>query len=342
MRKIILIILTFLLIISIFGCGNKNEPNKVDAEPELSSHTEIVEAEPEILPIIAKEPLIKKEKELPGAFIVSVDNHRNAYPQSGLDKADRVYEILAEGGITRYLAVFHSQKADKIGPIRSARYYFAYIVKGHDFPFAHAGGNTNALNLIPQLKIKDLDEIYNSGPYFLRDKSRKMPHNLYSSTDLLLKGAEKKKFSLLPLEPLEQGKLEGGDAVDLIDITYSTDPRYLYTVTYEWGSGRYKRYINGVPHKTQEGLEIFTENIVVLETKTREVVTNELESEIELIGGGKALFFTGGNAYEGTWKKEKAASEFTFIYQGKNMKFIGEHAWINIVPALKNVEVTKV
>jgi len=338
MRKLLLALLVLFLTFSISGCGGKTE----SPQPEPQEEVNVEPQKEETKPVVEVEPLIKEEKELPGAFIVSVDNHRNAYPQSGLEKADRVYEILAEGGITRYLAVFHSQKVEKIGPIRSARYYFAYIVKGHDFPFAHAGGNTDAIVLIPKLKIKDLDEIYNSGPYFWREKSRKMPHNLYTSTELLLKGAEKKKFELLPLKPLVQGSVSGGQTADLIDITYSTDSRYPYTVTYEWDGHRYKRYINGTPHKTLEGTEIFTENIIVMEAKTREVVKDELESEIELIGSGKAYFFTGGKFYEGSWKKTKAEAEFEYIYEDKPMQFIGEHAWINVVPSLNDVKTTQI
>lgn len=338
MRKLFLTLLVFVFTFNIIGCGNKSE----SPQPEPQTEVNIDPEKDETPPVAKREPLIKEEKDLPGGFIVSIDNHRNAYPQSGLDKADRVYEILAEGGITRYLAVFHSREAEKIGPIRSARYYFAYIVKGHDFAFAHAGGNTDAIILIPKLKIKDLDEIYNSSGYFWREKSRKMPHNLYSSTELLIKGAEKKKFDFKPLKPLVQGSIVSGNQADLIDITYSTDKRYLYTVTYEWDGQCYKRYINGTPHETLEGTEIFTENVIALEAKTRDVVKEELQSEIELIGSGKAFFFTNGQAFEGTWKKDKAEAEFEYFYNGQPMKFIGEHAWINVVPSLNDVETTQI
>ncbi|MFZ7103053.1 MAG: DUF3048 domain-containing protein [Peptococcaceae bacterium] len=340
MRKYVALFLVLILFVAFCGCSKNEAGAPAENEQQAEKELDAEEQEP-AEQMVSLTPMIKSEKELPGSLIVSVDNHRNAYPQSGLDKADRVYEILAEGGITRYLAVFHSQKAEKIGPVRSARYYFAYLVKGHDAPFAHAGGNTDALNLIPRLKIKDLDEIYNSGAYFWRDKSRKMPHNLYTSTELLQKGAEKKKYALVPLNLLEQGEV-AGEPADLIDITYSTDPRYLYTVTYEWDGGRYKRYINGVPHKSLEGAEIFTENVIVMEAETREVVKEELESEIDLLGQGKAYFFTGGKFVTGEWKKAKAEDELEFIYDGDSMKFQGEHAWINIVPSLNDVKRTKI
>src|SRR5699024_9452925 len=52
---------------------------------------------------------------------VMVNNHPKARPQSGLSKADIVFEVLAEGKITRFLALFQSEKPDMVGPVRSAR-----------------------------------------------------------------------------------------------------------------------------------------------------------------------------------------------------------------------------
>ncbi|MFZ5943093.1 MAG: DUF3048 domain-containing protein [Bacillota bacterium] len=343
MRKFLFLFLVFLLLSST-GCSNK-EPEKESTEKVITNSEKVEESIPETSPPIStKEPLVKENKELPGAFIVSIDNHRNAYPHSGLNQADRVYEILAEGGITRYLAVFHSNQAEKIGPIRSARYYFAYIAKGHDLPFAHAGGSAEALDLIAKLKLKDFDEIYNSGAYFQRDKSRKPPHNLYTSTELMVTGANKKGYELLSLKPLPLGKdMPGGEPISLVDITYSTDPKYLYTVTYEWDGARFKRYINGIPHKVLTGEEIYTENVIVMAAKTREYMDGKiLKSNIEIIGGDKAFFFTNGQVYRGSWKKSNAESEFEFYVDGKPMKFFGQHAWINVVPSLDAVTFKKI
>ena len=91
-----------------------------------------------------------------------------------------------------------------------------------------------------------------------------------------------------------------------------------------------------------EGTEIFTENVIVMEAKTRDVVKEELQSEIQLLGSGKAYFFTEGKFYQGIWKKEKATDEFEYFYDGQPMKFKGEHAWVNIVPSLNDVETTAV
>lgn len=332
-RKAI-IFLIFVLMIALVGCSSGNEPAKGEDSNSIEDQEEPLEIEVEQDP----GPMVKKEKDLPSAFMVSIDNNGPARPQSGLDKADRVYEIIAEGGITRFLAIYHSQEADKIGPVRSARYYFTYIVKGHDLPFAHAGGSTQALNLIRELKLKDLDEIYNAGNSFYRTKDRKMPYNLYTSTELLTKGSEAKKHKFLPLKPLEQGAVSGGEEINQIDITYNKVEKYLYRVSYQWDGQRYQRFINDSPHKTLEGNELYTENVIVLAAKTRNVVTDQLRSEVDLIGKGEALFFTDGKVFKGSWEKPRAESEFKFLYEGNSMKFNGEHAWINVVGNLNIVQ----
>lgn len=334
MGRVATILLILVLMVSLVGCSGANEPSKAVGNNPNQEQEEPIEEKEEKGP----EPMVKEEKALAGAFMVSIDNNGPARPQSGLDKADRVYEIIAEGGITRFLAIFHSQEAEKIGPVRSARYYFTYIVKGHNLPFAHAGGSTQALNLIRELKLKDLDEIYNAGGYFFRTKDRKMPYNLYTSTELLTKGSEAKNYKLLPLKPLEQGIVSGGEDTNEIDIIYNKIEKYLYKVSYQWDGQRYQRYINGSPHKTLEGNEIYTENVIVLAAKTRDVVTDQLRSEVDLIGKGEALFFTDGKVYKGSWEKPQAQSEFNFLYEGNPMNFKGEHAWINVIGNIGNVE----
>ncbi|MGI6343567.1 MAG: DUF3048 domain-containing protein [Bacillota bacterium] len=106
--------------------------------------TEPVVIEPPPEPDPEREP----EPELPGVLLAMIDNHPNANPQSGLLDADIVYEMMAEGGITRYLAVFYSKKPELIGPIRSARYYFVQTAKAYNAPYAHVGGHDTAFRMI--------------------------------------------------------------------------------------------------------------------------------------------------------------------------------------------------
>ncbi len=322
MKKILLILLIIML--SLTGCSYKKEVAEKSIEP----------------PVTPEETAPKEEvfvKEFEGSFIVSVDNHTKAYPQSGLDKADTVIELLAEGGITRFLAFFDSYHAEKIGPIRSARYYFIEIVKGYPSAFAHAGGNTDALNLIPYHKIMDLDEIYNSGVAFYRTKDRKPPHNLYTTTELMLKHANSKKYPIKSLEGLPIGEVSEGNKVDIIDIPYSKKSSYYHVVTYMFEDGKFWRYVNGKSFETDQKVKIFADNLILMETPTRTVVKEEVQSEMNVFGSGKAVFFIDGLYYEGTWEKVKAADPFTFKYNGEPMKFKEGKTWIQVVPNISEV-----
>ncbi|MGB9680810.1 MAG: DUF3048 domain-containing protein, partial [Minisyncoccia bacterium] len=120
---------------------------------------------------------------------VSIENHPESRPQSGLDKASLIFESPTEGGITRFLAFFVENDVQKLGPVRSARTYFLDWLSEFDGIFAHCGGNADALALIPSYNIKDLDE-FNFPKIYWRTYDRYPPHNLYTKTDNLWQKAE--------------------------------------------------------------------------------------------------------------------------------------------------------
>ena len=116
---------------------------------------------------------------------IVIENHPDARPQSGLSQAGVVYEALAEGGITRFLAFFGDQQAGNLGPVRSVRTYFVDWTLEFDAPLAHAGGNADALDLIGPLGMKNMDGLGIGAPTFYRTNDRYAPHNLYTSGALL-------------------------------------------------------------------------------------------------------------------------------------------------------------
>ncbi len=319
-------IAALLCLLLLFGIGcTKKDPTPVEHEEPVPVQADPVELPPE-----------KKDPELPGIVIAMIDNHNRARPQSGLDKADVVYEIIAEGGITRYMALFYSQRAEKVGPIRSARYYFVQLARGYDSPYAHAGGNNDALQLIAQLKMKDLDEIYNSGEYFYRDKSRKMPHNLYTSTGKLVEGAQKKGYKLIPLE-LPLGDSWSGEDHQDIKLDYGTR-NFSYIVTWRYEDGKYHRLINDKAHVMQDGTPITAQNILVFAAPTKEVVKEELQSEVDLIGKGDLLYFIEGQLMEGKWEKASETSAIKYTdNKGQPLQLKDGKTWIQVLPSFKNL-----
>lgn len=112
---------------------------------------------------------------------VMIENSVDARPQSGLTDADMVYEAVAEGGITRLVALFQEGQAPLIGPIRSARPYYVEIARTFDASFVHAGGSDDGLAKIKELGIKDMSAFESNGTYDRVDY-RAAPHNLYSTS----------------------------------------------------------------------------------------------------------------------------------------------------------------
>lgn len=280
------------------------------------------------------EPVVEiPSPDLPGVFIASIDNKSEARPQSGMDKADMVIEMIAEAGITRFMAFFHSKAAPLVGPIRSARYYFAYIAKAYNTPFAHAGGSSRALNLIDELKIPDLDEIYNSSQAFWRDNSRKMPHNLYTSTERMVAEAQRKGLTMSSLPNPPKGDMPQGSANSNVSLTYSP----YYKVTWQWQDGKYLRSVNGKLHTMKDGASLTTDNIVIISTPHRDVVTDVLRTDIDIIGNGPAQFLRDGQLYAGTWKKASANDHFEFMVDGQPFKFKEGVTWIQVVPSMSAV-----
>lgn len=120
------------------------------------SRVDLTKPKTEMCPING-EMYTKEQKELWSKrrpIVAAIENHLDSRPQSGLTKADVVYEAVAEGGITRFLSVFYCGIADNnytIGQIRSARVYFINyaLAYGENPLFVHWGGANNICNNCP-------------------------------------------------------------------------------------------------------------------------------------------------------------------------------------------------
>src|SRR5690554_5162744 len=183
----VLFVILIILILTACKSENNNEPNE---ELNDSNDMEIIEEpEPEPEPEEPKEkyPLTGLEVEDNDMNLdyrvlgVMIENSISARPQSGVIQADVVYEILSEGTITRFLALFHSQKPKRIGPVRSARTYYVQLAKGYDAIYSSAGGSPGGLKLVQSDYIDDISGLAYDGRYFTRSSDRYAPHNLYTS-----------------------------------------------------------------------------------------------------------------------------------------------------------------
>ncbi len=273
---------------------------------------------------------------------VMIENHPDARPQYGLSSASVVYEAIAEGGITRFLAIFGSNDAAKVGPIRSARTYFADWCNEYDCFYAHVGGNYDALyDKIPGDKIKDIDEFANALAYHREPHDNvALEHTMYSSTNKLWALANSKKWTTFLRDDyaiysfLDEPKTPGVATVSAITIDFST-PLFLVKYEYDKGHNTYMRSLAGAPHiDAINKQQLVAKNIIIQYIGRTDATTviNEHGFAMPTVGSGKATMYQGGTKIEGTWKKPDKYSRTQFLdASGALIKLYAGPTWIEIV-----------
>lgn len=278
-------------------------------------------------------------------FAVVIENLVQARPQAGLDKANVVYEAIAEGGITRFLAIFAGgENAERIGPVRSARPYFLDWAREYDAVFVHAGGSPDALKRIPQLQIRDLNQFSNSN-FFWRDTERRktlpLEHTLYTSTRLLTLAQRDHNEPLVGSYKPWQFADDPAEAArpntpQTLTVDFST---FNYKVTYQYDltTNTYERHMAEKPHTVEDGAAIRAKNVVVLFVPAS-LADDKGRLTMETIGEGKAVVFHNGAAVVGTWKKTAPESRTILSDNaGQEITLTTGSTWIEIVPNEKQL-----
>ncbi|MBI2405539.1 DUF3048 domain-containing protein [Candidatus Microgenomates bacterium] len=295
---------------------------------------------------------------------VMIENHEEARPQSGLASADVVYEAVAEGGITRFLAVFYcgaSAEELTIGPVRSARVYFMdWASEYGDKPlYVHVGGANrpgpaDALGLIARYGWlsdgNDFNQFAIGFPTFWRDYERighpvATEHTMYSTTDKLWQVAQERDLEakdksgtkwdeeFLPWKFKEPGTT--GTVSSISFPFWSGHEQYSVRWTYEGASGVWKRENGDRAHTDlNNNQQLTAANVVVLFTSERSLGDVEKHLLYQTTGSGKVLVFQAGTVIEGTWKKQERTSRTeVFDKTGKEISFVAGPIWIEVLSA---------
>lgn len=301
---------------------------------------------------------------------VMVENHEESRPQSGLTNADVVYEAVAEGGITRLLAIFlcgASAQEIQVGPVRSARtYYLDWISEYGDAPlYAHVGGAnkpgpTDALGQIVEYGwnlYNDINQFSVGFPTFWRDYERlgravATEHTMYSTTDKLWGVAKERGLT---------GKNEEGEGWNKNFVSWkfkdgepSPNPTareisfpfwrgysaYSVSWKYDPGTNLYRRENGGKPHKdlNNDG-QIEASNVVIIFTRERGPL-NELKHILyDTTGRGNALIFQNGEVIPATWSKPSRTARTKLVDKsGAEISFVRGPIWIEILATGTEVE----
>ncbi|WP_051314905.1 DUF3048 domain-containing protein [Alteribacter aurantiacus] len=265
------------------------------------------------------------------AFGVMIENSTQARPQSGLDQADVVYEVLSEATITRFLAFYHSQEAERIGPVRSARDYFVHLNKGYNGIYVSAGGSPDGLALAESDYVQFISGLAYDGRFFTRASDRSAPHNMYTSVQDL-KAAAAHIGHDMNLSPPTLPRLDHkreGESAESFEVKYGSannNVQYLYDAEL----GGYRRSNGGVPTiDAATGTPVAPENVFVVEASHR-VIDDVGRRAIEVTEGGNAYLFQEGVVQELEWRNENGVI-LPYI-NGEPAGFLPGQTWINIVP----------
>lgn len=263
---------------------------------------------------------------------VMVENSPDARPQSGLNNAGVVYEAIAEGGITRFLALFQENQPEYVGPVRSARPYFLDWVLPFNAGYAHVGGSPEALALIKSLNVKDLDQFHNTGPY-QRVNGRYAPHNVYTNVPALEKLIVEKGYqgsaytsfvrkASTPVAPAVAKSVNFNISSALYNVHYD----------YDAASNSYLRSMGGTPHMDERSKTQLAPKVVIALVMPFSIAADRVHSVYGTTGSGTMYVFQDGNITQGTWSKPNAQTQFTFTgADGKPLGLVPGQTWITAV-----------
>ena len=262
---------------------------------------------------------------------VSIDNSANARPQTGLQSADIVYEMEAEGAIPRFLALFNDNLPKKVGPVRSARVYFLDVLLEYDAMLVHVGGpkgRDNGSDVYKKFDQLDIQHIDGEGQYIWRDSSRSSPYNCYTNI-----AADQNTYTYQPQTRAfsyttdTSGFTESGTQAT---VPYNTGiNKAVYD--YDAAQGVYLRSNGATPltdAQTQRQIQI--KNVIIQFADHPRLDTVHID--IELVGTGKAYVLTDGKCIEGTWSRKGLSSKTIFSDEhGREISLQPGNTWINIV-----------
>lgn len=352
MKRILCLIMALLMMTSLVACGKSknNEPadepfDIVEAvsEAAITPEPEPV-AEPVAEPVTPVDPdhtndvrshlnglWIPKEYENKRPYAVMLNNLNLAYPQSGTSESAILYEILAEGGITRFMGLFDYISSERLGSVRSARHYYVEFANEYDAIYVHYGQTPYALDMMKKLGIDDINGLYGEGNVaFYQDKSLAQPHNSFTSAKHIEAGRAYKNIDdTLPEGyvdefKFEYGEKDGDEVVSLAGregsfkaekITLGYSGGATCYLNYDSENTNYTRNAFGADHIDPNTGELLTFETVLIELVNQYDKDKNGYQTMELAGcHGKGYLINNGVGVPVWWSKASDAASTHYYY----------------------------
>lgn len=343
MRKLITVIMVIFIASIVLGGCKKDQESKDKDQVENNTNHSKDQDDPEETSYQHTYPLtgIETNDSIDHRVIsVMVNNHPAARPQSGLSQADIVFEILAEGDTTRFLALFHSEQPEVVGPVRSAREYYFELARGYDALYVYHGAADFINDMIINRGIIHLNgaSYDNDGKLFKRESLRKAPHNSYLLFPAASDVAEQKGYDMtasinaLPFK--DETASISGDSAEQVKINYiGKNPNHTVNFTYDQQHEKYQRMEDG--QQTTElhsETPIEVENVLILET-SHQVIDEEGRRAIDLQSSGRAILIQKGKQQNLEW--ENRDGKIIPVKDGQPVGFVPGKTWVNVVQSIE-------
>nr|WP_315100665.1 DUF3048 domain-containing protein [uncultured Catonella sp.] len=327
-----------LAFVLISGCGKKTEKTSVSNTNSVtstvgSSVTDVISSsavlpkepeKPAYVSLLSGKALNEKYKnKRPFAFMFN--NIEFAYPQTGTGRAEILYEILAEGGITRLMGVFDYMKGDKIGSVRSARHYYVDFANEFDAIFVHFGQTHYAIDEIKKLGVDTISGLsWEGAKAFYRDNSIRAPHNAFASSKGLMQAIKDKKLRTKPKKNLTShfnfsrddevtNDKEGSFKAEYVKVPFSAYMTPFFT--YGKKEKLYTRYAFGTKHIDKgTGKALKFRNIFIQFVNEYNKDHNGYQTMDLINQSGSGYYITNGKGIKVYWQKKGGADKTKFYY----------------------------
>ncbi len=307
LTKILSLALALIFIAGCFsGCGGNKEEETTTQAPTTKPQ-EVVIRNP-----LTGEPGYNKALLKNRPVFVVVENHPDARPQWGLTSSDIVWEMVAEGGITRMLLMYadSSRIPEKVGPIRSARHYFVDLAEGFDGIFVHWGYSPLAKSQIENHDVDNINGLVDN--YFYRDSSRGVSseHTGYTTDEAIAKAIENKEYRTT-LEKGYESPFKFNSKIKALsspctELKVAFSSSYTYTYTYDKENNVYLSKLNGTNFVDSEGTQQNFENIIICYTNISSL--NDSKGRVDFdFSEGEGIYVSNGSYTDITWKKGESA-----------------------------------
>ena len=304
LTKILSLTLALIFILGAFsGCGGNKEEETTEPPKTTKAPKETVIRNP----LTGEEGYSKKLLKNRPVFMV-VENHPEARPQWGLTSSDIVWEMVAEGGITRMLLMYAdaSRIPEKVGPIRSARHYFVDLAEGFDGIFVHFGYSPMARTQIDDHNVDNVNGLVDN--YFYRDSSRDVAseHTSYTTGEAIKKAIADKEYRT-EIEKEYKSPFKFNSKTKTLSapcskIKIAFSGSYTYTYTWDAEAKAYKATLNGENFVDSEGNQQSFENIIICYTDVTSM--NDDKGRVDFdFSEGTGIYVSNGSYTDITWKK---------------------------------------